>query len=251
MEHVIELEDITAAYDRQPVLWDLDLNIPKGSLMGIVGPNGAGKSTLLKIILNLLAPVSGRIRFSIDGETDAKKARRKIAYVPQNGSVNWDFPATVKDIVLMGRYPYKQHFGTYSADDVKIAEHYMNEVGITHLADEQIHHLSGGEKQRVFIAKALTQKPQILLLDEPTNHLDMKYKVALMKQLRAFKGTTIVVLHDLNLAAQYCDHIVIMNKGTILKEGSPTEVLTPEILEPIFEVPFKTSWDEGRYHLYY
>ena len=94
MEHVIELEDITAAYDRQPVLWDLDLNIPKGSLMGIVGPNGAGKSTLLKIILNLLSPVSGRIRFSIDGETDAKKARRKIAYVPQNGSVNWDFPAT-------------------------------------------------------------------------------------------------------------------------------------------------------------
>lgn len=107
----------------------------------------------------------------------------------------------------------------------------MNEVGLTHLSNEEIHHLSGGEKQRVFIAKALTQKPQILLLDEPTNHLDMKYKVALMEQLRAFKGTTIVVLHDLNLAAQYCDHIVIMNNGTILKEGSPTEVLTPEILD--------------------
>ncbi len=106
MQNVIELEDITAAYNRQPVLWDLDLNIPKGTLMGIVGPNGAGKSTLLKIILNLLIPVSGRLRFSIDGEESPKKARKKIAYVPQNGSVNWDFPAQKASVYLLDE-PFK------------------------------------------------------------------------------------------------------------------------------------------------
>ena len=146
MEHVIELEDITAAYDRQPVLWDLDLNIPKGSLMGIVGPNGAGKSTLLKIILNLLSPVSGRIRFSIDGETDAKKARRKIAYVPQNGSVNWDFPATVKDIVLMGRYGHIGWCRTPSQGDRLIAEEMIARVGMDGYEDRQINELSGGQQ---------------------------------------------------------------------------------------------------------
>lgn len=174
MEHVIELEDITAAYDRQPVLWDLDLNIPKGSLMGIVGPNGAGKSTLLKIILNLLAPVSGRIRFSIDDETDAKKARRKIAYVPQNGSVNWDFPATVKDIVLMGRYGHIGWCRAPSRGDRLIAEEMIARVGMDGYEDRQINELSGGQQQRVFLARALAQEASVYLLDEPFKGVDMQ-----------------------------------------------------------------------------
>lgn len=246
-----QINQLSFSYETKEVLKNISVTFPTNKITAIIGPNGCGKSTLLSHLYRL-HPSKNKITLN-EKPLESYKGRefaQLVAVLTQSRDAMID-DFLVKDIVLMGRYPYKQHFGTYSSEDVKIAEHYMNEVGITHLANEEIHHLSGGEKQRVFIAKALTQKPQILLLDEPTNHLDMKYKIALMKQLRAFKGTTIVVLHDLNLAAQYCDYIVIMNSGTILKEGSPTEVLTPEILEPIFEVSFKTSWDEGRYHLYY
>lgn len=246
-----QINQLSFSYGAKEVLKNISVTFPTNKITAIIGPNGCGKSTLLSHLYRL-QPTNNTIILN-EKPLESYKGRefaQLVAVLTQSRDAMID-DFLVKDIVLMGRYPYKQHFGTYSSEDVKIAEHYMKEVGITHLKEEEIHHLSGGEKQRVFIAKALTQEPQILLLDEPTNHLDMKYKVALMKQLRTFKGTTIVVLHDLNLAAQYCDHIVIMNKGTILKEGSPTEVLTPEILEPIFEVPFKTTWDEGRYHLYY
>ena len=236
-----QINQLSFSYEKKEVLKNISVTFPSNKITAIIGPNGCGKSTLLSHLYRLL-PSKDKIILN-QRPLESYKGRefaQLVAVLTQSRDAMID-DFLVKDIVLMGRYPYKQHFGTYSSEDIKIAEHYMHEI----------HHLSGGEKQRVFIAKALTQEPQILLLDEPTNHLDMKYKIALMKQLRAFKGTTIVVLHDLNLAAQYCDHVVIMNKGTILKEGSPTEVLTPEILEPIFEVPFKTSWDEGRYHLYY
>ena len=157
----------------------------------------------------------------------------------------------VKDIVLMGRYPHKTRFGNYTKQDVSIAQSYMEHIGITHLADEQVQHLSGGELQRAFIAKALTQEPTILLLDEPTNHLDLKYKLALMKELQHFEGTVIVVLHDLQLAATYCDNIVLMNKGRIIQTGTPQEVLTPELLAPVFEIPFTTTLENGIYRIQY
>ena len=157
----------------------------------------------------------------------------------------------VKDIVLMGRYPHKTRFGNYTKQDVSIAQSYMEHIGITHLADEQVQHLSGGELQRAFIAKALTQEPTILLLDEPTNHLDLKYKLALMKELQHFEGTVIVVLHDLQLAATYCDNIVLMNKGRIIQTGTPQEVLTPGLLAPVFEIPFTTTLENGIYRIQY
>ena len=151
---------------------------------------------------------------TIDGPTFS----RKVAVLAQmHDAMIDDF--LVKDIVLMGRYPYKSHFGNYTAEDVAITQSYMDQVGVSHLAEEEMGHLSGGERQRVFIAKALTQQTEVLLLDEPTNHLDMKYKVALMKELQNFSGTSIVVLHDLNLAARYCDHIVLMKDGKVLKTG--------------------------------
>lgn len=212
MEHVIELEDITAAYDRQPVLWDLDLNIPKGSLMGIVGPNGAGKSTLLKIILNLLAPVSGRIRFSIDGETDAKKARRKIAYVPQNGSVNWDFPATVKDIVLMGRYGHIGWCRPPSQGDRLIAEEMIARVGMDSYEDRQINELSGGQQQRVLLARAMCATKKLLLLDEPVTGLDpvaANEMYNLIKLVNLCDNTSVIMIsHDIHAAVRYATHIL-------------------------------------------
>ena len=224
MEHVIELEDITAAYDRQPVLWDLDLNIPKGSLMGIVGPNGAGKSTLLKIILNLLAPVSGRIRFSIDGETDAKKARRKIAYVPQNGSVNWDFPATVKDIVLMGRYGHIGWCRAPSQGDRLIAEEMIARVGMDGYEDRQINELSGGQQQRVAIARAIVTNPRIILADEPTGNLDStngNEVMNLLKELNHDGATVVMVTHSEENASE-AERIIRMMDGYILTESKNT-----------------------------
>lgn len=245
------INQLSFSYDKKEVLKDITVTFPTNKITAIIGPNGCGKSTLLSHLYRL-HPSQSKITLNqlpLETYKDREFAQLVAVLTQSRDSMIDDF--LVKDIVLMGRYPYKQHFGTYSSKDIKIATHYMAKVGITHLANEEIHHLSGGEKQRVFIAKALTQEPQVLLLDEPTNHLDLKYKIALMKQLQAFTGTTIVVLHDLNLAAQYCDHIVIMNHGVILKEGAPNEVLTPEILEPIFEVSFNAFWDKGRYYLYY
>ena len=250
MEHVIELEDITAAYDRQPVLWDLDLNIPKGSLMGIVGPNGAGKSTLLKIILNLLAPVSGRIRFSIDGETDAKKARRKIAYVPQNGSVNWDFPATVKDIVLMGRYGHIGWCHPPSQGDRLIAEEMIARVGMDGYEDRQINELSGGQRQRALIAMVIAQDTEYVLLDEPTNNLDIYHATNMMKIVRRLCDelgkTVILVLHEINYAAFYSDYICAFKDGKIARFGTVEEVMTKENLSQIYQVDFEILTIAGK-----
>ena len=159
--------DLAIGYGKTPLLSGIALGVQPGQILTLIGPNGAGKSTLLKIILNLLAPVSGRIRFSIDGETDAKKARRKIAYVPQNGSVNWDFPATVKDIVLMGRYGHIGWCRAPSQGDRLIAEEMIARVGMDSYKDRQINELSGGQQQRVFLARALAQEASVYLLDEP------------------------------------------------------------------------------------
>lgn len=249
MEHVIELEDITAAYDRQPVLWDLDLNIPKGSLMGIVGPNGAGKSTLLKIILNLLAPVSGRIRFSIDGETDAKKARRKIAYVPQNGSVNWDFPATVKDIVLMGRYGHIGWCRAPSQGDRLIAEEMIARVGMDSYKDRQINELSGGQQQRVFLARALAQEASVYLLDEPFKGVDMqteKIIVRILKEMESRGKTILVVHHALRTVPLYFDHVAMINRR-LIAAGSVRDVFTEENIEKTFLRRKESDHGTGRF----
>lgn len=248
---MLEVKGVRCGYDNKEIVKGVSFNIERGNNLCIVGPNGCGKSTLLKSIANLL-DYKGNI---ILDSKEVKKLNRKdlaknVALMTQASNIY--FPYTVYETVSLGRYAHlKGVFSKINKNDEEIILKSIENVGLLDIKDKLISELSGGQLQRVYLARAFAQNPDVILLDEPTNHLDMKYKVALMEQLRAFKGTTIVVLHDLNLAAQYCDHIVIMNNGTILKEGSPTEVLTPEILEPIFEVPFKTSWDEGRYHLYY
>lgn len=236
MQNVIELEDITAAYNRQPVLWDLDLNIPKGTLMGIIGPNGAGKSTLLKIILNLLSPVSGRIRFSIDGEESPKKARRKIAYVPQNGSVNRDFPATVSDIVLMGRYGHAGWCRRPKRSDKLIAEEMIFRVGMGEYQSRQINELSGGQQQRVFLARALAQKASVYLLDEPFKGVDARTEkiiVTLLKEMQSEGKTMLVVHHALQTVTPYFDRVAMINRQ-LVAEGAVSAVFTPENIEKTF-----------------
>lgn len=239
------------AYPNRSVLHDITVQFPENKITAIIGPNGCGKSTLLK---HLSKSIASKGCITLNDEPleviDSSRFAKTVAILSQmHDAMIDDF--LVKDIVLMGRYPHKTRFGNYTKQDIAIAQSYMEHIGITHLANEQVQHLSGGELQRAFIAKALTQEPTILLLDEPTNHLDLKYKLALMKELQHFEGTVIVVLHDIQLAATYCDNIVLMNKGGIIKTGTPQEVLTPELLEPVFEIPFSTKIEDGVYRIQY
>ena len=239
------------AYPNRSVLHDITVQFPENKITAIIGPNGCGKSTLLK---HLSKSIASKRCITLNDEPleaiDSSRFAKTVAILSQmHDAMIDDF--LVKDIVLMGRYPHKTRFGNYTKQDIAIAQSFMEHIGITHLANEQVQHLSGGELQRAFIAKALTQEPTILLLDEPTNHLDLKYKLALMKELQHFEGTVIVVLHDIQLAATYCDNIVLMNKGGIIKTGTPQEVLTPELLEPVFEIPFSTKIEDGVYRIQY
>jgi iron complex transport system ATP-binding protein len=242
---------LSFSYPNKHVLHDITVQFPENQITAIIGPNGCGKSTLLK---HLSKSIHSKDSITLNGEPlesiNSSRFAKSVAILSQmHDAMIDDF--LVKDIVLMGRYPHKTRFGNYTKQDVSIAQSYMEHIGITHLADEQVQHLSGGELQRAFIAKALTQEPTILLLDEPTNHLDLKYKLALMKELQHFEGTVIVVLHDLQLAATYCDNIVLMNKGRIIQTGTPQEVLTPGLLAPVFEIPFTTTLENGIYRIQY
>lgn len=244
------VKNLSFSYGKRKILQDVSITFPKQQMTAIIGPNGCGKSTLLGHLSQCHPSDAVELDNRPLSTWTGKEFSRKVAILAQlHDAMIDDF--LVKDIVLMGRYPYKNQFGNYTDQDMAIVDHYMEQVGITHLAMEEMGHLSGGERQRVFIAKALAQETDVLLLDEPTNHLDMKYKIALMEQLKAFIGTSIVVLHDLNLAARYADYVILMKDGVIQGMGTPDMILTPERLEPIFEVTFKTSYEDGVYHLYY
>ena len=157
----------------------------------------------------------------------------------------------VEDVVVMGRFPYKKRFRDYTTEDYAIAQKAMERVGIEGMAKRKLSQMSGGEIQRVLIAKALAQEPELILMDEPTNHLDVKYKVALMKTLQEYGKTVIVVLHDLSLAIQYCDDVVVMVNGSVLTQGKAQEVMQPDLLKEIFGVPFVKFEHEGRVYINY
>ena len=169
--------------------------------------------------------------------------------LPQQRETIADF--AVEDVVVMGRFPYKRQFRDYTQADYEIARTAMREVGIEAMAKRRIGSMSGGEIQRVMIAKVLAQKPELILMDEPTNHLDVRYKVALMNTLRAYGGTIVLVLHDLSLAAQYADRVVVMKDGRIREEGETGGVMRTELLEEIFGVPFVRFEKNGRVYLNY
>ena len=207
----IEVTDLTVAYQEKPVLWDIDMNVPSGVLMAIVGPNGAGKTTLIKAILGLVRSASGQML--IYGKP-YRQQRRIVSYVPQRGSVDWDFPTTVKDVVMMGRYGALGWLRRPGQQEKKLASEAMEKVDILNLADRQISQLSGGQQQRVFLARALTQDAQVYLMDEPFQGVDATTEraiVLLLQQFREEGKTVVVVHHDLQTVSDYFDWVTLLN----------------------------------------
>jgi manganese/zinc/iron transport system ATP- binding protein len=221
----IEINDLTVAYHDKPVLWDLDLEVPSGVLMAIVGPNGAGKTTLIKAILGVIRPAAGSIRLL--GEP-IEKMRRRIGYVPQHGSVDWDFPTDVLDVVMMGRYGALGWIRRPGKREKDVALHALGQVGMTAYKHRQISQLSGGQRQRVFIARALVQDADVYLMDEPFQGVDATTEVAIVELLRALrsKGKTVMVVHhDLQTCPEYFDWVALLNVRKIAS-GPMDDVFT-------------------------
>lgn len=229
----IIIEDMTISYDLKPVLWDIDLQIPKGALMAIIGPNGAGKSTLIKGVLNLIKPISGYALFFGKKYKDMQK---KIAYVPQRGSVDWDFPTTVYDVVLMGRYGHVGWVLRPRKEDKKIALDALEKVGMLEYKNRQISELSGGQQQRVFLARALAQEADIYFMDEPFQGVDIKTEQAIvevLKELNKEHKTVIVVHHDLKTVEKYFNYVTLLNLE-VIASGRVDEVFTKENIKKTY-----------------
>ena len=219
------IEDLTVSYRDRPVLWDIDLNVPPGVMAAIVGPNGAGKSTLLKSALGLVPPVAGHVRFF--GRPYAQ-ARRRVAYVPQRASVDWDFPATAHDVVMMGLYGHLGWLRRPGRAERARADAALEAVGMADFAHRQIGELSGGQQQRIFIARALVQEADLVLLDEPMAGVDAVTEraiVAILKGLRDQGRTIVVVHHDLQTVRAYFDWLVLLNVR-VIAQGPVAEVYT-------------------------
>ncbi|MBX7144015.1 MAG: metal ABC transporter ATP-binding protein [Oligoflexia bacterium] len=229
----VEVHDLTVAYRQRPVLWDIDFSIPEGCLAAVVGPNGAGKSTLLKAVMGLLPSTSGYV--NIFGEPVLNK-RSIIAYVPQREEVDWDFPITVQEVVMMGRTGRLPFWRRVSTHDRNMVEQALTEVGIFDLKHRHISELSGGQQQRVFIARALAQDAAIYLMDEPFAGVDAateKAVIELFRKLKAARKTVICVHHDLHTLADYFDYVVLVNLR-LVAAGQTSATLTPENLNKTY-----------------
>ncbi len=233
----VSVHDLTVAYDLKPVVWDVDLEIPVGTLTGIIGPNGAGKSTIIKAVNGMLKTLSGFVRFPLlEQQYGSKDLRKHIAYVPQSGSVDWDFPARVIDVVLMGRYAHLGWFKQPTREDKLIALHMLDWVGMGDFVERQISQLSGGQQQRVFLARALAQQADVYFMDEPLKGVDAQTEKAFIKLLKALRddGKTIVVVHhDLQTVEDYFDYLVMVNV-TVKAKGNTKEIFTKENLDNCF-----------------
>ena len=237
---MIEVKDISFSYEGGRVIDGVSFRVDEGEFVGLIGPNGSGKTTLLKLLSKILRADAGTIR--IDEREIARVSNREmarlLAVVPQESNVL--FPFTVREIVLMGRYPHLGMFSFERRKDMATAEEMMRITDVLQFADRLISEVSGGEKQRVIIARALAQQPRALLLDEPTAFLDLRHQVAVYELLKALNekhGMTILcVSHDLNLAARYCKRLIMLHHGSVAADGPPGEVLTPDNISRVFGV---------------
>lgn len=240
MNTILNVENVEFSYDKSPMLENIDFKVPVGSFVSILGPNGSGKTTLLKNLCGLLKPKNGTISLINKkiSSFNQKEFAKTVAVVHQSSTTGFSF--TVFDTVLMGRFPYIKKLKGETAKDIKITEEAMKNTGIWHLREKDIREISGGERQRAMIARALTQDPQLLILDEPISNLDIKFQISILKlckELNKEKGITIVTtLHDINLAGQYSDYILLLDKGKVVAQDEPRKVLTAKNIKDVYEV---------------
>jgi manganese/zinc/iron transport system ATP- binding protein len=229
----LEIHDLTVAFDRKPVLWNIDLTVPQGKLVGVIGPNGAGKSTLIKAVMGVLPLSSGYVKI-FDQPIDA--VRQRISYVPQRESVDWDFPASVMDVVLMGRYGKLGLFKRPRKADRDVALDCLKKVGMEGYLNRQISQLSGGQQQRTFLARALAQQADIYFMDEPFAGVDAATEQAIIELLRDMtqaKKTVIVVHHDLQSVSDYFDWVIMLNTR-LIAYGPTEEAFSQHYLQEAF-----------------
>ena len=235
---VVDVENVAVEFGEVSVLGDVSFAVDSGELVGVVGPNGAGKTTLLRTISGALSPSRGSV--VVDGadvhDLDSKESSRLIAVVPQDTTLSFAFD--VRDVVEMGRHPHRSRFSPPTRRDREIVNRALERTRTTHLADRSIEAVSGGERQRVILARAIAQDTPVLLLDEPTASLDVNHQVETLELVRSLVEdgrTVIAAIHDLDLAARYCDRLVMVADGVVHRNGAPKEVLTPETLESAFD----------------
>lgn len=229
----LQTHELSVNYGSVPALWDVSLEIPTGVVAGIIGPNGAGKTTLIKTALGLIKPLSGKVKFF--GQP-LSNVRQRIAYVPQRESVDWDFPITVRDLVLMGRYGHLKLLRRPREADYAAVHEYLTKMGIEQFANRQISQLSGGQQQRAFLARALVQEADIYLMDEPFVGVDLATRSAIMMLLHQLKGqgkTVFVVHHELDNVSTYFDWIIMLNIR-LVASGPTTSTFTPEMLRSCY-----------------
>ena len=246
----LSTENIRLSYGAQEILKGVSINGNTGEFIGIIGPNGSGKSTLLKCIYRILKPHAGQV--FLDGEElsgiSIRNSAKKMAVVAQHNYYNFDF--SVMEVVLMGRAPHKKTMERDNAKDFQIAQKALETVEMEGFANRSFSTLSGGEQQRVILARALAQQTPCLILDEPTNHLDITHQIQLMKIVKNLKVTVISAVHDLKIAAMFCDRLYVLQDGEIVGQGTPQEVLTAEFIKKIYRVETEIVYDSaGQLHV--
>jgi len=232
----VQLSGVSVTINRIPIIGAADLVAEHGQIVGLIGPNGSGKSTLLRTIYRVLRPATGVIRLDGDDlwQMSAREAARRRAAVTQDHSVDADF--TARDVVAMGRTPHKGVLDRESGTDRGLVDDALDRVRMSWAGERIFTTLSGGERQRILLARALAQQSPLLVLDEPTNHLDVRAQLDLLELIRSLRLTTVTALHDLDHAAAYCDHLVLLQDGRVVANGAPSAVLTPALIATVFGV---------------
>lgn len=248
----VKVEHVQALLGGTQILNGVDLQAGQRQMVGVIGPNGSGKSTLLKCIYRVLQPSAGAV--FLDGTAlerySHKESARQIAVVAQHNYYNFDF--SVQDVVMMGRAPHKRALERDNAEDFRLVAHALETVGMSAFSQRTFSTLSGGEQQRVILARALAQNTPCLILDEPTNHLDIKYQLELMDIVKGLDRTVIAAIHDLNIAAMYCDKLFVLKQGSIVAAGTPADVLTQTLIRLVYEVDAEVlPGSDGQLHIFY
>lgn len=248
----ITTQQLHAVLGNTEILRGIDFEANEGEFVGIIGPNGSGKSTLLRCLYRVLTPSEGAV--FLDGKElssyRVKESAQKLAVVAQHNYYNFEF--SVQDVVMMGRAPHKRALDRDTAEDYQIMRQSLKAVGMQEFEERSFSTLSGGEQQRIILARALAQQTPCLILDEPTNHLDIKYQLWLMDIVRNLDCTVISAVHDLNIAAMYCDRLYAMKQGKLIAQGTPHELLTPDLIRELYEVDAEVSIDgKGQLRIFY